>query len=126
MLLLAPLERLIAASFMFWLGWLLLLNPDRVDAYDVVLGSITGFSIVAGFIQRKKAVNDVNERASYGKLWRLLVNLCGLVVAAIILLPKIPPTDISARLILWLFLINFSLDIFFRFKAWRGIVQQGR
>lgn len=111
-------ERALGILFILWVGWLFTFNPDSSDAYDILLGGLTGFSIGWSHVQRKRIQTDNNELVTYAKIWRLVINIIGLIIAAIILVPKMPPGDISANLILGLFFVTFIYDLALRFKSW--------
>jgi len=112
-------ERVIAISFLLWLGWLFTFNQMPPDGYDIIPGIITCLSIIWNYRTRKKIFINPEELKIFGKLWRLLIGMLGLVAAAIILAPKIPSGDISAQLILWLFLLTFLHELGLRLKAWQ-------
>lgn len=112
-------ERVIAIFFLLWLVYLFTFNPEPVDGFDLLLGGITIYSIVGGYLQRKKIVINQKELAIYGKAWRIIINAGVLVLAVIFLPPKLLPGDISANLILGLFLITFMYDVGLRLKAWQ-------
>jgi hypothetical protein len=116
-------ESLIAASYLVWLGWLLIFHHAAIDEYDYLLGGITGVLIGMTYFQLRKVSARRDELDVYGNPWRVVVNAVGLVVAAIVLIPKLPPGDVSAYWVMGIFFMVFLYDTGMRFLAWKKITQ---